>query len=405
MPHLLPPGAHFATRAVHAGERAPYPVATPVASPITPSVSYLYDETAELDAVLGGERSGPTYARFGVPTVSALETAVASLEGASAALTTGSGMAAIHLALLDAGAHAGAAIVATQDCYGHTHTLLSHHLTSQGVRVRFVDMGDLAALERALTEERPAAVIVETISNPLLKVADLPAVVERAQAADAAVIVDATFTTPWLCRPLEYGADYVVHSATKYLGGHGDVMGGVIATNRPRRQSLAETLKLVGSVLGPHEAWLIMRGLKTLPLRVQRQCENALAVARWLETQPAVSRVYYPGLASHPHHELARRLFGGRGYGGVVSFEVAGGGAAAVCRFLDALRVVLPVTSLGDVYSLALYPAMTSHRSLGPEARARLGISDNLVRLSLGIEELADLLADLEQALRAAQER
>jgi len=434
MPHLLPPGAHFATRAVHAGERAPYPVATPVASPITPSVSYLYDETAELDAVLGGERSGPTYARFGVPTVSALETAVASLEGASAALTTGSGMAAIHLALLDAGAHAGAAIVATQDCYGHTHTLLSHHLTSQGVRVRFVDMGDLAALERALTEERPAAVIVETISNPLLKVADLPAVVERAQAADAAVIVetisnpllkvadlpavveraqaadaavivDATFTTPWLCRPLEYGADYVVHSATKYLGGHGDVMGGVIATNRPRRQSLAETLKLVGSVLGPHEAWLIMRGLKTLPLRVQRQCENALAVARWLETQPAVSRVYYPGLASHPHHELARRLFGGRGYGGVVSFEVAGGGAAAVCRFLDALRVVLPVTSLGDVYSLALYPAMTSHRSLGQEARARLGISDNLVRLSLGIEELADLLADLEQALRAAQER
>lgn len=403
MPHPLPAEAGFATRAVHAGERAPCSGATPVASPITPSVSYVYDEMADLDAVLGGERSGPTYARFGIPTVSGLEAAIASLEGASAALATGSGMAAIHLALLDAGAHAGAAVVATQDCYGHTHTLLSHHLTNQGVRVRFVDMGDLDALERTLAQERPAAVIVETISNPLLKVADLPAVIERAQAVDAAVVVDATFTTPWLCRPLEYGADYVVHSATKYLGGHGDVMGGVIATNRPRRQSLHETLKLVGSVLGPQEAWLILRGLKTLPLRVQRQCENALAVARWLATQPAVARVNYPGLASHPHHELAARLFGGRGYGGVVSFELTNGGAPAVFRFLEALRVVLPATSLGDVYSLALYPAMSSHRSLTPQERVHLGISDNLVRLSLGIEELADIVADLDQALHAAQ--
>lgn len=403
MPHPLPAEAGFATRAVHAGERAPCPGATPVASPITPSVSYVYDEMADLDAVLGGERSGPTYARFGIPTVSGLEAAIASLEGASAALATGSGMAAIHLALLDAGAHAGAAVVATQDCYGHTHTLLSHHLTNQGVRVRFVDMGDLDALERTLAQERPAAVIVETISNPLLKVADLPAVIERAQAVDAAVVVDATFTTPWLCRPLEHGADYVVHSATKYLGGHGDVMGGVIATNRPRRQSLHETLKLVGSVLGPQEAWLILRGLKTLPLRVQRQCENALAVARWLATQPAVARVNYPGLASHPHHELAARLFGGRGYGGVVSFELTNGGAPVVFRFLEALRVVLPATSLGDVYSLALYPAMSSHRSLTPQERVHLGISDNLVRLSLGIEELADIVADLDQALHAAQ--
>jgi cystathionine gamma-synthase/methionine-gamma-lyase len=401
----LPAKASFATRAVHAGERAPYPAATPVASPITPSVSYLYEEAADLDAVLGGERSGPVYARFGVPTGNALESAVASLEGASAALATGSGMAAIHLALLDAGAHAGAAVVATQDCYGHTHTLLSHHLTNQGVRVRFVDMNDLDALEQALAQERPAAVILETISNPLLKVADLPAIVERAQAAEAHVIVDATFTTPWLCRPLEYGAAYVVHSATKYLGGHGDVMGGVIATNRPRRQSLHETLKLVGSVLGPQEAWLILRGLKTLPLRVQRQCENALAVARWLETHPAVARVNYPGLSSHPHHALATRLFGGHGYGGVVSFELAGGGAPAVFRFLEALCVVLPATSLGDVYSLALYPAMSSHRSLPAEERIRLGISDNLVRLSLGIEELADILADLDQALHAVQGR
>jgi len=402
MPYPLPKGAGFATRAVHAGERAPYSGATPVASPITPSVSYLYEDTADLDAALGGERPSPVYARFGTPTVSALETAIASLEGAGAALAVSSGMAAIHLALLDAGARGDAAVVAAQDCYGATATLLSYLLADEGVHTRFVDMNDLDALEQALAEEHPAAVILETISNPLLKVADLPAVIERAHAAGAEVIVDATFSTPWLCRPLEYGADYVVHSATKYLGGHGDVLGGVIATSRPRRQSLNELLKLVGSILGPHEAWLILRGLKTLPLRVQRQCESALRVAQWLETHPAVAHVNYPGLPSHPHHELATRLFGGRGYGGVISFELADGGAPAAFRFLEALRLVLPATSLGDVYSLVLYPAMSSHRSLSPEERARLGISDNLLRLSVGIEDVEDIQADLDQALRAA---
>ena len=403
MAYPLPEGVGFATRAVHAGERAPYPRARPVASPITPSVSYLYEEMADLDGVLAGERPGPVYARYGTPTVNALETAIASLEGASAALATSSGMAAIHLALLNAGVRSNTTVVAAQDCYGHTYTLLSSVLADHGARVCFVDMNDLDALEQTLAHERPVAVILETISNPLLKVADLPAVVELAHAAGAEVIVDATFTTPWLCRPLEHGADYVVHSATKYLGGHGDVMGGVIATNRPRRQALYELLKLVGSVLGPHEAWLILRGLKTLPLRVQRQCENALAIAQWLETHPAVARVNYPGLPSHPHHELATRLFAGRGYGGVVSFELAGGGAQAVFRFLESLRVVLPATSLGDIYSLALYPAMSSHRSIPAQERARLGISDNLVRLSLGIEDLADIQADLDQALRATQ--
>ncbi|NOZ28840.1 MAG: PLP-dependent transferase [Chloroflexi bacterium] len=402
MPRPLPPDIGFATRAVHAGERLFPAEATPVASPITPSVSYLYESISELDAVLGGERPGPVYARYGTPTGTALEAAIASLEGAGAALAVGSGMAALHLALLDAGASGNAAVIAAQDCYGATYTLLSELLASQGVRVRFVDMSDLDALEQALARERPVAVLLETISNPLLKVADLPAVVERAHAAGADVIVDATFTTPWLCRPLEYGADYVVHSATKYLGGHGDVLGGVIATSRPRRQSLHELLKLVGGVLGPHEAWLILRGLKTLPLRMQRQCQNALAIAQWLDGHPAVARVHYPGLPSHPHHELATRLFGGRGYGGVVSFELADGGAPEVFRFLEALRLILPATSLGDVYSLALYPAMSSHRSLPPEERARLGIHDNLLRLSLGIEDVEDIQADLDQALHAA---
>ncbi len=402
MSHSLPTNLSFATRAVHAGERAPSLAATPVATPIAPSVSYLYADAADLDAALGGETTSPVYARHGTPTVAALETAIAALENAGAALAVGSGMAAVYLALLDAGARAGATVVAAQDCYGATYALLDHFLADQGVRARFVDMSDLDALAAALRAERPAVVFLETISNPLLKVANLPEVIAQAHAVDAAVVVDATFTTPWLCQPLAFGADYVVHSATKYLGGHGDVMGGIIAAGRAQRQSLHETLKLIGSVLGPQEAWLILRGLKTLPLRVARQCENALAVARWLQGHPCVARVHYPGLPSHPQHALATRLFGGRGYGGVVSFELARGGRAEAFRFLEALRLVLPATSLGDVYSLALYPAISSHRALSAEERARLGIGDNLLRLSLGIEDVADVQADLDQALRAA---
>ncbi len=402
MSHSLPTNLSFATRAVHAGERAPSLAATPVATPIAPSVSYLYADAADLDAALGGETTSPVYARHGTPTVAALETAIAALENAGAALAVGSGMAAVYLALLDAGARAGATVVAAQDCYGATYALLDHFLADQGVRTRFVDVSDLDALAAALRAERPAVVFLETISNPLLKVANLPEVIAQAHAVDAAVVVDATFTTPWLCQPLAFGADYVVHSATKYLGGHGDVMGGIIAAGRAQRQSLHETLKLIGSVLGPQEAWLILRGLKTLPLRVARQCENALAVARWLQGHPCVARVHYPGLPSHPQHALATRLFGGRGYGGVVSFELARGGRAEAFRFLEALRLVLPATSLGDVYSLALYPAISSHRALSAEERARLGIGDNLLRLSLGIEDVADVQADLDQALRAA---
>ncbi|MCD6291713.1 MAG: aminotransferase class I/II-fold pyridoxal phosphate-dependent enzyme [Anaerolineae bacterium] len=402
MPSEPPKDTGFATRAVHAGERTRHPDAIPVASPITPSVSYLYDSAVELDAVLGGEHPGPVYARYGTPTSAALETAIAALESAGAALAVGSGMAAIHLALLSAGVTTGSSVVAAQDSYGGSRSLLTNILASQGVTSYFVDMNDLEALESVLKDTHPTAVLVETISNPLLKVANVPAIAERAHALGAEVIVDATFTTPWLYRPLETGADYVIHSATKYLGGHGDVTGGVIAADQPRIQRAHELLKLVGSILGPQEAWLILRGLKTLPLRMQRHCENALAIARWLEGHPRVRRVYYPGLPSHPQHELASQLFGDRGYGGVVSFELAQGGRPGVFRFLEALRLILPATSLGDVYSLASYPAMSSHRSLSPEERSRLGISDDLIRLSVGIEDVEDIQADLDQALYAA---
>ncbi len=240
--------------------------------------------------------------------------------------------------------------------------------------------------------------LVETISNPLLKVADLPRLAELAHAHRAAFIVDNTFATPVLCRPLELGADYVVHSATKYLGGHGDVLGGAVITSAARRKELYEINKLLGANLGPQDAWLVHRGLKTLPLRVMRQCANATEIAGWLAGHRRVAGVNYPGLAAHPQHELAGRLLCGS-YGAMVSFDLAGAGQPEVFRFMEALRLIQSATTLGDVYTLTLYPAMSSHRALDAETRARIGIGDGLVRLSIGIEDVRDIIADLEQAL------
>jgi cystathionine gamma-synthase/methionine-gamma-lyase len=295
-------------------------------------------------------------------------------------------------------------VVAAQDCYGATYALLSRLLASQGVTPRFVDTADFAAVETAFAAARAAgapaaALIVETISNPLLKVADLPALAELTHAAGATLIVDNTFASPYLCRPLELGADYVVHSATKYLGGHGDVLGGVVVTGKERRRELNEINKLVGANLGPQEAWLVLRGIKTLPLRVQRQCENASQVAAWLADHPMVSHVNYPGLASHPQHALAARLLERGAFGAMISFDIRDGDRARVFSLMEALQLVLPATTLGDVYSLALYPAHSSHRALDPDLRRRIGIGDGLVRLSVGIEDPADIIADLAQAL------
>ena len=202
-------------------------------------------------------------------------------------------------------------------------------------------------------------------------------------------------------QPLNLGADVVIHSSTKYLGGHGDALSGVVVTSQARRADLFEVQKLTGGILGPQEAWLVLRGIKTLPLRVRQHCQNAMAVARHLEAHPGVSRVLYPGLASHPQHELADRLFEGQGYGGMVSFDLAGAGQQEVFRFFEALRLCLPATTLGDVYTLVLYPAHSSHRALSPEERARIGIGDGMVRLSVGIEAAEDIIDDLEQALDA----
>jgi cystathionine beta-lyase/cystathionine gamma-synthase len=387
------------TQAVHAGERGPHPDFTPVSTPVYHSVGYLYDDIADLDGVFGGERSGFVYPRYGSPTVHAFERAVAELESAEDAVAFASGMGAIHGALMGAGVRTGESVVAAADVYGATYALLERTFSSLGVRVRFVDITDLDSVAQVIGEEQPAAVLCEIISNPLMKVADVPVIGEMAHAAGAGFIVDSTFATPCLFRPLENGADYVVHSATKYLAGHGDVMAGVVACSEERSHDLRERQKLLGANLGPQQAWLSMRGMKTLPLRMRQHCANAQVVAEWLAGHPSVAQVHYPGLPAHPQHAIAARLFDGRGFGGMLSFDLRDAGQAEVFRFMEALQLVLPATTLGDVYSLTLYPAHSSHRQVAPEVRQSIGIGDGLVRLSAGIEDVEDIIADLEQAI------
>jgi len=386
---------HIFTQAVHAGEGEPPPEGRPVSTPIYPAATYTYADMQTLSDVLGGERDGYVYARHGSPTVAALEKAVATLEGAEDAVALASGMAALHLALTQAGAAPGAPVVAASDLYGATHTLLARLQPT----LRAVDVSDLDATRTAIEEARPRVVLLEVMSNPLLKIANLPAVAEAAHGVGATVVVDSTFTTPFLIRPLQHGADVVVHSATKYLGGHGDAMGGVIATNAEHAKALRELLKVYGGNLGPFEAWTILRGVKTLPLRMREHCANALKVAQWLDTHPCISRVWYPGLPDHPQHDLAQRLFREGCFGGVIAFELQDASQAEVYRFMESLKLVQTGPSLGDVTSLILYPAIASHRAMPREERYRLGITDGVMRLSVGIEDVADIVADLGQAL------
>jgi len=274
-------------------------------------------------------------------------------------------------------------------------TKLFAHL---GVQTTFVDILDLDALAATIREVKPSLVAFETISNPLLRVPDIAAIATLAHAEGARLIVDNTFASPYLINPIRHGADVVVHSTTKYLGGHGDVTGGVIATTRERTAALREQAKLTGPTLGPFEAWLTLRGIKTLPLRVHRQSESAARVAAWLAGHPAVAQVNYPGRGDLGS---AASLFNNELRGGMVSFEVAGAGQPDIFRFFQALRLCVPATTLGDVYTLVLHPAMSSHRALTPEQRAEVGIGDGLVRLSIGIEDVEDITADLDQALEA----
>lgn len=389
----------FSTRAVHAGEHLPAQDFIPVVGPIHPTVGFVYESMDDLDGVLGTTRDGYVYPRYGSPTVAAFEAATADLEGGEAAYAFSSGMAAIHVALLTAGVRQGSNVLAAMDVYGATFTMLRRLFAELGAVSRLVDVTDLSAVENALKEMHPIILVAETISNPLLKVADMPRLIELAHRYGAQVLIDNTFASPYLCNPWAYGADYVMHSATKFIAGHGDVLAGVIVTSSVNRKKMYELNKMIGSNLGPFEAWLALRGLKTLPLRMRQQCGNALQVAEWMAAHPKIGKIHYPGLPSHPQHERARALFKGRGFGAVLSFEIAGADKAAAFRFMDALELCLPATTLGDIYTIVLHPASSSHRALTAAERAEVGISDGLVRLSLGIEDAGDIIADLEQAM------
>jgi cystathionine gamma-synthase/methionine-gamma-lyase len=391
----------FASRAVHAGERGPRPDFTPTVTPIYPATAFFYDKTETLDAVFGNERSGYVYSRYANPTTNALEAAIASLEKTEDAVAFASGMGAVYAALL-LDARAGDRIVAAPDVYGASYAIFAKLLPTLGIETVFADLLDLDALERTLQDAKPSLVYVEAISNPLLRVADLPRVTELAHRHGARVAGDNTFATPWLVNPAAFGVDSVVHSTTKYLGGHGDVTGGIIATSAERAAELREINKLIGSVAGPFESWLAMRGIKTLPLRMKQQSDNARGVAEWLEADTRVSQVHSPGLRDLGGAEA---MFNRPERGGMISFEIADAGRDDVFQFLEALHLVVPATTLGDVYSLVLYPAISSHRAVPEEERARIGISDGLVRLSVGIEELGDIIADLDRGLTAATQR
>lgn len=387
----------FDTLTVHAGEPEDRP--RPTVMPVYTSSSYLYGSTEALDAAFAG--AGPFYQRNGNPTNRAFEDACATLAGAGGAVAFGSGMAALHGALLAAGVRSGDTIVAAKDLYGITAKLLREVFTAMGVTTHFVDTTHTDEVREMVERARPRAVVCESLSNPLLKVSDVSALAEIAHAEDAALIVDNTFGTPWLFRPLSLGADMVMHSATKYLGGHGDALGGVVSATEPYLKPLRTASTVVGAILGPFEAALLLRGLKTLALRMERHNSNAMSLAQWLSQHPQVECVHYPGLKDHPQHDLAARQFGGRGYGGMLSFDLKNGNRDRAAKFIDSLTLALPGPTLGDVTTLVMYPAIASHRAFTPEQRKDLGISDGLIRLSVGIENPEDIRRDLARGLDA----
>src|SRR5579859_859229 len=391
----------FDTLAVHAGE-FPFTIdgAHPTAPPLVPASSYWYESVDDLDRVLGDAQPGYSYARYASPTVVGFEAAVAALEGAPAAVAFASGMAAIHAALRQCAPTPGAVLFASQDCYGGTFTLLNDTLTQEGVAVRFVDVFDVPGLARRMAAERPAALLLEVVSNPLERVADLEAVLALGKTTGTPILVDSTFTTPYLIRPLSQGATAVIHSATKYLGGHGDVTGGVVAcSSEEQAAGLRNWRKYTGAVLGVMEAYLSLRGVRTLSLRMTRQCANAAAVAHTLAGDRRIERVYYPGLAESPDYAVASRLFPEGLFGAMLAFAIRDADKPAVMGFLERLELIRAAPTMGDCFSLVLYPVIASHRGLTPAERRERGIHDNIVRFSAGIEDPADLLADLDQAL------
>jgi len=382
------------TLAIHAGE-APEPATGAVATPIHMASTFAFPSAEVAAAVFAGEEEGYIYTRWGNPTVDALERRVAALEGGEAALAAASGMAAIATAVMTA-AQAGDHIVATRAIYAGTYNLLAKELPRYGVHTTFVDATDPQNVAAALREET-RIVYLESPGNPTLALNDIAAIARIAHDAGALVFIDNTFATPINQRPLELGADVVLHSATKYLCGHGDAIGGIVV-GAADFIAAARTgvLRDVGGVMSPFNAWLILRGVQTLPLRMERHNANALQVARFLEAHPQVAWVSYPGLPSHPQHALAQRQM--RGFGGMVCFEVRGG-VEAGRRLMNRIRLCTLAVSLGDTRTLICHSASTTHSTVPREARLAAGVTDGLVRLSVGLEDPEDIIADLDQAL------
>lgn len=391
---------------VHGGEyiRPMHQVGTPTIQPIYTSTTFLHSDTEQLDQAFEKNAAGEqafVYARQGNPNTHALEHVLGKAEKGVGAVVMGSGMAAIQGTLMATGLTAGTKVLVAQDLYGATLSLLRTIFAPLGISVVFKDLCCTQAGEIIRAEE-PDVIFVETISNPLVKVIDLDTIVAAAREVGAISVIDSTFATPYLVQPLSHGFDIVIHSITKYISGHGDSTAGVAITSK---QSLLQQLRsystLLGAMLGPFESYLAMRGLKTLALRMERHSANALQVARFLSEHPRIERVYYPGLESHPQHELANMQFRPGLYGGLLSFELKQQSKEAAAHFMDELRLCLPVTTLGDIHSQVSSPAISSHRTLPPEERLRYGISDGCIRLSVGIEDAKDIIADLDQALQA----
>jgi cystathionine gamma-synthase/methionine-gamma-lyase len=391
----------FDSLVVHAGDRQRCGGVIPSTTPIHLGTTYFYENAATLDRIFGQEEEGFSYARYSNPTSEALEQLTTALEEGHGSLACASGMAALQIAFQAALLDRNPRIVAAQSIYGATVKLFDQVFGPLGVDTTYVDICDLAAVERAIHDKKPGCVFMETVSNPLLRVGAVDEIARLTRAAGAAFVVDSTFSTPMLLKPLALGANIVVHSATKYLAGHGDVLGGVVISDPDHHETVRTLSRIAGPVMGPFESYLTMRGIKTLALRFGRQCENACKLATWLASHPAVERVYYPADPKHPDAPTIRRLFAPGLFGAIVSFEIKDFDKQAVMSLMDKLKMVVPGTSLGDVHTLLLYPVMSSHRDVAPRVRERMGIRENLVRVSLGIEAIDDVIADFDQAFKA----
>ena len=385
------------TLAVHGGETRKK-AHDSVTTPIVWSATYAFANTAEIESYFKGDIEREEYGRYGNPTVRAAEKKLAALEGAEDAALFSSGMAGATTALFEL-LKAGDHVVLTNDCYRRTRQFVTRFLSRLGVESTLVEPGDEEALRAALRPGRTKVILAESPTNPYLRVADLSAFVRvRNSCPGANLIIDGTFATPVNQRPLAEGVDLVIHSCTKYLGGHNDLMAGAVCGRAGLVQAIKDLRGVLGGVLDPQSAFLLIRGLKTLPLRVQRQNQTALEVAAWLERHPRVRQVFYPGLESHPDHAIARRQM--RGFGGVVSFRIRGD-ARETSRVIDACKLATIAPSLGAAETLIEQPAYMSYFELTTEEREAIGIYDDLVRLSLGLEDAEDVIADLEQALSA----